>query len=247
MCLILDVSAQSPKPVFWATLAFAAGIGFATLSWRPPTWWLGAALVFLVAATYWARGRKTPRVTVLAAFFCLGALAVQLHDTANDAIELGELADGRPVVVTGHVTRDGVLRQGSFGRNEQSLEIDSETIADPGANAQPIAASAGLRLNIYYARDTAGDALSPPALETGKRLRVITKLHAPRNFGNPGAWDYRGYMVRQGIVAIGSAKAQDVELLAGFGGRRVSAWRATLRRSVLAHMKTKRTRLSRRR
>ncbi|MBV9087025.1 MAG: ComEC/Rec2 family competence protein, partial [Acidobacteriaceae bacterium] len=232
------MSAQTSKPVFWATLAFASGVGFATLSWRPPTWWLAAAFVCLVATVYWASKRDVLRgIAVLAAFAAIGALDVQLHDTANDPVDLGPLADGRPVTVTGYVTRDGVLRAGSFDRLEQTLELQSSSIADVSANADSMPVEAGIRLNIYYAReDRAGPSLPIPELRVGQRLRFVAKLHPPRNFGNPGTWDVRGYMLRQGIVALGSAKSADVELLPGFGGSRLSAYRAAMRRSVLGHM-----------
>ena len=38
------------------------------------------------------------------------------------------------------------------------------------------------------------------------------------NYGNPGAMDYRGYLASQGISALGSARADTVELLPGAGG-----------------------------
>ena len=196
-------------------------------------WWLAAAVVLLASAVYWSRARRIfGGIAVLAAFVALGAFDLQLHDTASEVPDLGPVADGRAAVVTGHVTRDGVLRPGSFGVN-QSLEVESETIEDTTGNT--FAPAAGIRLNIYYPRD-GGAALNLSSLHVGQRLRFSTQLHPPRNFNNPGAWDYRGYMVRQGIVAIGSAKSADVELLAGFSGSRISAWRANMRRSVLAHM-----------
>ena len=61
-------------------------------------------------------------------------------------------------------------------------------------------------------------------------------LRRPRNYGNPGAMDMRGYLRRRGIDAVGSMKAAEIELLDGRGGSRAGAWIAAARRSVLARM-----------
>ena len=37
----------------------------------------------------------------------------------------------------------------------------------------------------------------------GDRVRFIAKLRIPRNFGNPGEFDYAGYLARQGIYVTG--------------------------------------------
>lgn len=62
---------------------------------------------------------------------------------------------------------------------------------------------------------------------------MVAKLHQPRNFRNPGAFDYRGYLVDNGIAALGSAKAENAELLAGFVGTRLELWRTRIHRSII--------------
>ena len=39
----------------------------------------------------------------------------------------------------------------------------------------------------------------------GERLRVETRLRAPRNFENPGRFDYLGHLARQGVLVTASA------------------------------------------
>ncbi len=46
----------------------------------------------------------------------------------------------------------------------------------------------------------------------GERLRLPVKLKLPRNFRNPGAFDYQAYLTANDISALGSAKAEDVQL-----------------------------------
>jgi competence protein ComEC len=67
----------------------------------------------------------------------------------------------------------------------------------------------------------------------GQRLRFPLKLYPPRNFRNPGAFDYEGYLAENGIVALGSTKAENVELLPGFAGSRAELWRTRIHRSIL--------------
>ena len=210
------------------------------MCWRPPTWWLAATIIFVLATIYWLRLRvKVASSVAVVAFVMLGAFDLQLHDTATDVPDAGSFADGRPINITGHVTRDGILRPSSFRSFEQTVELESESITEPDSDSLPSSVGAGVRLNIYYSHTdptTPATQINPPVLLVGQRVGVTAKLHSPSTFGNPGAWDYRGYLAQQGIVAIGSAKADEVEVLPGFGGSHISAWRAAMRRSVIAHM-----------
>jgi competence protein ComEC len=78
------------------------------------------------------------------------------------------------------------------------------------------------------------DLVLPDAASYGTRLRVRAKLHPPRNYRNPGAFDYEGYLRDNGIVALGSARAQDVEQLPGFVGSRIERWRTRIHKSIIA-------------
>ncbi|HEV2688214.1 MAG TPA: ComEC/Rec2 family competence protein, partial [Bryobacteraceae bacterium] len=60
------------------------------------------------------------------------------------------------------------------------------------------------------------------------------KLRPPRNFRNPGAFDYEAYLASKGIAALGSAKAENVESLPGFVGSPIELWRARAHRSIIA-------------
>lgn len=47
----------------------------------------------------------------------------------------------------------------------------------------------------------------PPPPYEGRRLTASVRLRVPRNFGNPGAFDYVGYLERRGIEALGAVKS----------------------------------------
>ena len=72
----------------------------------------------------------------------------------------------------------------------------------------------------------------------GERLRFPAKLRPPRNFRNPGAFDYEGYLAEQGIAVLGSTKAASVELLPGFAGNRMELWRTRSHRSLSEKIRT---------
>jgi len=216
------------QPVFWAALAFAAGILLGSYAWRPPLWWIAAAAAFLGAATYFLRRRFAAAVALaLGAFVCLGALSVELASAAGDPNELAAFCERGPVTVTGHLLRDGTLRQGAFGSPQQTIDLEAESAVDE----QGRVARGGIRLTAYYPADK-----QPTVLRYGQRIRFRAPLRRPRNYGNPGAMDMRGYLRRRGIDAVGSMKAGEIELLEGRGGSRAGAWIAAARRSVLARM-----------
>jgi competence protein ComEC len=58
-------------------------------------------------------------------------------------------------------------------------------------------------------------------------------LHEPRNYHNPGAWDYRGYLQSQGIALLGSARVSSVEVLPGVAGHRWTALQHRARAAVI--------------
>jgi len=68
----------------------------------------------------------------------------------------------------------------------------------------------------------------------GDRIRFTTKLKPPRNFRDPSAFDYEGYLAERGIAALGSAKLENVELLPGFSGTRLQRIRNRMHASVIA-------------
>ncbi len=66
------------------------------------------------------------------------------------------------------------------------------------------------------------------------RLRIRAKLHPARNYRNPGAFDYEGYLRDNGINVLGSAEATDIERLPGFSGSRIELCRTRVHSSIIA-------------
>src|SRR5205823_13959791 len=70
-------------------------------------------------------------------------------------------------------------------------------------------------------------------LTYGARIRFQTALVPPRNYRNPGAFDYAGFLHDNGIVAGASVKYPNIEVLPGLAGNRMERWRAIVHRSVI--------------
>jgi competence protein ComEC len=248
------------QPLWWAALAFAAGIVIGERCWRPANWWLAAFTILLLAVlNFWIDRKGEGRVwrlwlawsLVLASFLVLGAWCIQAAESVPPPPSLASFLTSQPVMVTAHVIRDGIL-QGQPPWQRVAVDVETEKIVDDRGAATRI--TAGIRLAVYphepSSRDeeedttSAGETSSPcprPCLLLyGQRVRFPMKLREPRNFGNPGATDFREHLWRQGIEATGSVREDRVELLSGGDGvywrSPEEGWVNRVRRSILKHI-----------
>lgn len=250
--MIARDSETARHPLFWAALAFSGGIWTGVRAWRPTSWWIAAALAFALAALWFLCRRSwMARALSFAIWIILGALLVQVRGTptTGDA-RIVEFADGREATITAHVTREGYARAEGPRSIREPIDLESETIERDGQTT-PI--RAGVRLTIYKKVDPAphsatsddsdtraaalpdGSVSGKPVglLRYGTRLRIRAKLHAPRNFRNPGAFDDESYLRDNGIAVLGSARAENIEPLPGFSGSRVERWRTGIHASIV--------------
>jgi competence protein ComEC len=191
----------------------------------------------------------------LAGYVALGAWCHQAIDFDFRLFpNFSRFTTGNKVLVAGHVIAEDVLRgEGHSGR--QILRLETETIAE-----DPVVTSiaAKVRISVYFRGEVETDADAdsgtavprkirpsdelttgaPPAESPGlffygQRLRFPIRLREPRNFQNPGASDYRGYLLQQEILATGGVAAGKIERLPGTVGTRWGFWVSRLRHRVL--------------
>ena len=214
-------------------------------AWRPPLWWLLAWIFLTLSAAYLLRRRgRSAFLLGLGALFILGALLDQVR-VPGDSGDLAALlfSDGSEVIVTAHVTKEGPLQQDRPGEIRQRLDVETEQIVK---GAQTFQARSGLRISVYDqqpkrvpTQETGqdigqeADVSSVRLFHYGERLRFPAKLSLPRNFRNPGAFDYRSYLMENGIVALASIKSASVEVLPGSTGSRIELWRSRIHRSII--------------
>src|SRR5215472_5872646 len=124
-----------PRPLFWAALAFGAGIAVGEYAWRLVLWWVLAAPAFLGAAGFFARRRIWLAFPLaLGSLFFVGALEIQLRNTQQlPSAEILAFADGSETIVTAHVTHEGEIREGSYGGSRPSIDVETEQIEAGGA------------------------------------------------------------------------------------------------------------------
>lgn len=224
------------QPLLWAALAYGFGIVVGGYAWRPPSWWVAATIVLVAGAAYFARRRWWLGFPLsLGALLSAGALAIQLRTSQGPADNgLLAFANQEQMVVTAHVTKGGEIRQAGFGGLRQAVELETEDVTSGDQITQ---AHAGLRLTVYAKEPSdehdEGEAVRMAVFHYGERLRFTAKLRGPRNFRNPGAFDYRGYLADQGIVMLASTRSTQVEVLPGFVGTRVQWWRERVHRSIV--------------
>lgn len=234
------------QPMLWACVAYAGGILLGIHEWRPMLWWIVAGAAFVACAVYFVRRRAGfGWALALGAFLLAGAFHVQVR-SAGPRLDtsIQPYADRRPVLIVAHVVKDGRLRQDGSNAFRQTLDIEAEEIQGEAGEVVPV--HSRIRLGIYTPRSSG--ALSgqegehnPTAANTlmrvfqyGERIRCVARMRRPRNFRNPGAFDYEGYLADRGIAALGWAKVEDVELLPGSAGSGLERWQSRLHRNVIA-------------
>jgi competence protein ComEC len=219
--------------MLWAALFYSLGIVSATHAPRPASWLALTAFALLAAGLYFLHRRPRFAATLaVGAFFLIGALRLQL--TGPAAIPdhaLDAFAYGPEVEMTAHVIREGKLRPASEGELAQRVDVETEEIIPNDGRTIP--GHSGVRLGLYASQNNLASS-SMRLLHYGERIRLPVNLKLPRNFRNPGAFDYQNYLAEKGIAALASAKFEDVQLLPGFRGNRLELWRQRIHSSIIA-------------
>ena len=161
------------------------------------------AAVFLLLALF--ATARLRRWCLLLALIFTGALADAWHRPGpRPQIDAGSR---ETVLLAGCVVEPTVL---SPGREQFTLELD------PGASAR-----VSLPLE---------DGQPLQRLEYGQRVEIEARARVPRNFNNPGSFDYAGYLARQKIFWTASmTRGSTARVLPGRCGWRGMAWIFALR------------------
>src|ERR1017187_9106802 len=151
-----------------------------------------AAFACLAVVTHFRRSKPLVLACTALAMVCAGALTDVLH-RSGPAPEL-ESGEGEVLVVSGCVVQPPTL---NADREQFVLEIER-----------------GARANVSLSLK---EGEQPPRLEYGQRVEFDAKLRRPRNYGNPGAFDYVRYLARKQVYWTATARGSTpIRILAGY-------------------------------
>ena len=225
------------QPLFWAAVVFSLGLWTGVRAWRPPSWWVIAVVAFVFAASFFLPKRAWfSKAFSFGAWFLLGAFLIQIRGQPYDNPRILALADGQGIVLTAHIIREGYAQNAYPGATRESIDVETEKIWSQG-ESWPV--RTGVRLTIREKAEVLDDPVArspdhPIPLTYGTRVQIRAKLHPARNYRNPGAFDYEGYLRDNGISLLGSADAKDIEPLPGFSGSHIELWRTRVHASIVA-------------
>ena len=225
------------QPMLWAAVFYCAGIIASPYAKNSVSALIAAVGAFLVAGVFLCR-RCRLGVTLLSltAIFLVGILNIRMSRATPAAdSSLSPYAYGPEIQLIAHVTGDGKLKQTSPAEFRQTLDVESEeVVTDQGLRTR---VHSGIRLSLYRDRATSanhGGTSATRMFHYGERISVPVKLKLPRNFRNPGAFDFESYLANRGISGLASGKQEEVVLLPGFAGNRMAALRSRVHASILA-------------
>jgi competence protein ComEC len=186
--------------------------------------WAAASLALCTIVAVAIKSLRPAQAAALLALVCAGAFARIATPTPHFSAPPPEFLNVKDVEIVGHVTNDGALL--AIDDSRERFEMETESVELDGTKfLQPV----GIRATVYGA--------SGATLRYGERIHLLAKLRLPRNFGNPGAFDYEGYLRGRGITALASVKADEMEVIPGTSGSRLGLWRSGIRNSILKHLR----------
>lgn len=175
------------RTLVYVTGLYALGILAAHRCQWPVPWWLGLGAGALL---YWGlagrRAKRNAGWVLLAAFFCLGAMAYQVKFDRQSEL-LTSLPLDREVRVSGRIV--------------------SEPGVYPHRTIYILQLPHGAKIQLVVRGE------DRPDLEPGDRVMAMGLLARPRQARNPGEFDYRAYLWQLGIVAELSTSPEHVTLV----------------------------------
>ena len=197
-------------PLIGPLAAIASGIVVARfVPFGPSELPIAGSVFFLLSiAAYAQRSRVVAAVACLLALFCAGGEIELLHRPGPPP-EI-EMEAREVMILDGCVVEPPAI---SGERERFLLELDA------GARAQVT----------LYTRDDA----PLPRLRYGQKIEMDARIRKPRNYGNPGAFDYATYLARQNIYWTASGDAATLHLLPGTCGSQLQKFAMDLRAGIL--------------
>ena len=180
-------------------LAGATALGIATSAWiATPAWSLLCAGALALGLTSLALALGATRLATVGLLLLAVLLGVvRAISDPLPADHIARVAFGPRVSVEGRLAEEPVR----WSADRTRLLIDLDGLRD-GLDLRTV--SGRIQVTLY------GE--TPPVGE-GQRVALDLKLSPPRAFKNPGAFDYPAFLRREGILLVGSGRADSLVAL----------------------------------
>ncbi len=181
------------EPLLLPALALATGVIVGHFS-RVPAFAINlavaAALAFLILTLAVSTVAQMRTYALMICLLVLGVFTAGFHRDLRSPKLNAE--DGESLVLSGCISNPPVF---SPGREQFTLDLAPRISVRVSANIPE-----GEKLPLSY----------------GQLVEATAKIHIPRNYGNPGSFDYAEYLKKQDIFWTGSVSgASDVHVLSG--------------------------------
>jgi competence protein ComEC len=212
--------ARRAPALFWLTGGLLAGQAVAAVA-AGPLWTVGTLIGALAAwglRAGWRRGPLRPALGAALLAAALGHWQVDRVLRPRFAPDHLQQAVGQRAMVRGRIVDRPARRPGKL-----RLVIDAAAIRR-GADWQP--ASGRVLVTLLHATQP---------WQRGDGVEAMLALRRPRNFGNPGEFDFEAYLARRGIYVTGFAPddaSWQREPVAGGWAAAIERWRDAVTRSI---------------
>ncbi len=197
-------------PLAIPALALAAGVAashLADFGWAGPSW---ACLALAAITLYcWWRGHRVALVAAtVGAWWCVGILVELWHRPGRPPVI--DFSPGELMILEGCV----VEPPSDYPGKEQFVV--------------ELAKGARARVSVYL-----DEGQQPPNLHYGQIVELEARMRQPRNYRNPGAFDYVRHLARRDVYWTATANAKSRLEVRGACGNRAMAFLYGLRESAL--------------
>lgn len=194
------------RPFFVLALGWALGIGLG--QWKGGTWpvWggLGGAVLLVGGIWYYWRMRGLALTLCLAGCF-LGAAHFRGVEESNRSQIPVPAHSSVPAVVEGKL-----VSPAKVDGDRVRLVVRSQRVR-LGQRELKVEERIQFQLRLHHPQEKQ----FAHRLRRGMEITTTAKLTRPDPPRNPGAFDYRGYLRRQGIHLLGEGNLRDVRILSG--------------------------------
>lgn len=208
------------------TLALSFLVGVAILHYSPqlpPSWLLLAGPLALVSALSIKSINIRSQFIRIILVCVIGFTWAQFQASSLLKHRLPDSYIGKDITVTGYIAS-----LPDIDERKIRFEFDIDEVLDPDLDIVPTR----IRLSWYQRQEDRVSKL----IRAGDKWQFTVRLKPPRNFANPGAFNYSGWLLQKKILSIGYIrnKSDNKLLETKFSSYPVQRFRQSLRNQLLA-------------